>query len=116
MTEEPTIERTVFFIDKDALHANQESGEAGSPAVCVRTVVNRTSGGRKVQDIQTKRKANEIVLRCPCCEIEVARFRSDYRPKERGRDHPLQLSFVNVWVETENAEIEIVGESDEGPW
>lgn len=113
MDQAPEVVKTCFFMDTERLRTNKAAAAAERPAIAIREIT--FPAGAVHPSMVVRAKANEIILRCPCCVVEVARFRSDYNVKKRPRRHPVRLTPVVVWLETENAVIEIVGDHDEGP-
>lgn len=113
MEPAPDLVKTCFFMDTERLRTNKAAAAAERPAIAIRSIT--FPEGAVHPSMVTRAKANEIIIRCPCCEVEVARFRSDYNVKKRPRRHPVRKTPVVVWLETENALIEIVGEHDLGP-
>lgn len=113
MEPAPYLVKTCFFMDTERLRTNKAAEAAERPAIAIREIT--FPEGAVHQSMVVRAKANEIILRCPCCLDEVARFRSDYNVKKRPRRHPLRKTPVVVWLETESAVIEIVGDHDLGP-
>ena len=111
---EAEVLTTCVYVDTANLHHNKEAQAPERPAVNVRVMSLRP--GQRNADVTVKYKCNELVLRCPCgCGVEVARFVSNYDLK-RPRGHPMRLTPATIWLQTEGALLEPVGDVEHGPW